>query len=84
MRTMIKPVKPTEPNYKDYPKTPGLMYDKNGKPSDSLFVQALKKYDADQKQYEIDIVLYEQIKFIEDIQRSTLKLALKKYNVTKK
>lgn len=73
---MEKPVKPTEPLHKDYP------IEQSTATYDSLYVRAYKKYQKDLERYNEDMEVYEQTKFIIDIQRSSLKLCLKKYKIS--
>ena len=86
MNNMEKPIKPIEPDASDKKKYPGnpnaakTMEELEQSP----FIRDYRQYQKDMDKYKVDIVLYEQIKFIEDIKRSTLKLCLKKYKVTKK
>jgi len=78
---MDKPVKPIQPNVSDRKKYP---IDRvKSSIGDSDFARDYKKYQKDLAQYELDIILYEQTKFITDIQRSSLKLCLKKYKIIK-
>ena len=76
---MQKPIKPIAPLAGD------IKY-KQDRPTDydTKFVIDYKKWQKDMKKYEADLELWEQTKFIEDVKRSTLKLCLKKYKITKK
>jgi hypothetical protein len=74
---MEKPVKPIEPQFKDFPQEKNVT-DK------SPFIVAYKNWLKEKEKYEKEIELYHQTKMIKDIQRSTLKLALKKYKVIEK
>lgn len=88
---MDKPIKPIAPNPSDkikYPYPPT----KEGRnylnepiylPNED-FIKDYRKFQRDEIKYKEDVILYEQTKFIEDIQRSSFKLAIKKYFVTKK
>jgi len=86
MNNMEKPIKPIEPNASDKKKYPGnpnaakTMAELEQDP----YIRDYRKYQKDMDKYKEDIVLYEQTKFIMDIQRSSLKLCLKKYKVTKR
>jgi len=77
---MEKPRRPVEPDFKDY-KDEIL---KGGNVIDSPFILAYQKYQKDFTKFEADNLLYQQIKFIEDIKRSDIKLCLKKYRVIAK
>jgi hypothetical protein len=80
LETMVKPVKPIYPDYKKFPR------EQIGKKDDiekSPYLLALEKYYKEMPQYELNIALWEQIKLMKDIQRSNLKLCLKKYKVNK-
>lgn len=72
-----KPVKPKEPKPSDFPRETSTAN------FDSKFVVAYKKYKSDMLLYERFMKIYEQTKFIEDIKRSSLKLCLEKYTITK-
>jgi hypothetical protein len=84
---LIKPVEPTYPNISDLKKYPiserGL--DEDGKVTDKVtqYVKDHRKYYKDKAKYDIDIEIYNQTKFIIDIQRSNLKLCLSKYKISK-
>ena len=90
-KPMQKPTKPVQPDPSDkvkYP-NPHTKEGRNylGEPIyliNKNFAQDYRQYQKDEEKYKVDIILYEQIKFIKDIQRSTLKLCLKKYNVSKR
>jgi hypothetical protein len=73
-----KPTKPAYPDPKDFD-----LSVKSTATWDSPHVVALKRYYAEEAQYKKDLEAYEQQKMIADIQRSTLKLAMKKYRVEK-
>ncbi len=75
---MEKPIKPIEPRFFDYPREEGLANEK------TPYVMAYRKYEKDLKKYEEKIFMYLQTQMILDIQRSTLKLCLKKYQIIKK
>ena len=87
---MEKPIKPIMPDASDRVKYPRPLK-KEGvnflqQPiylPNTDYIRDYRKFQKDTIQYEGDIVLYWQIKYIEDIKRSNLKLCLKKYTVTK-
>ncbi len=82
LETMEKPVKPIFPDYKNFPKRVVLDYKAGSDPNDPLLL-AYQKYYKDEAKYKLDLELFEQLKMVKDIQRSTLKLSLKKYKITK-
>ena len=75
---MDKPIKPIYPNISDKKKYPMDLLTKNSK-----FHNDYKQYQKDLAKYKIDFELWQQTKFIEDVQRSSLKLCLKKYKIIK-
>lgn len=75
---MEKPIKPIAPELKKYKRETKFLTE------NSPFTIAYRKYQKEWEKYEVDIVLYEQIKLMKDIQRSDLRLCLKKYVVAKK
>ncbi len=79
---MEKPVKPIAPDASDRKKYP--QFTTSTVTVDSPFVRDYKQYKKELAKYEIAMELWQQTKFIEDIQRSTMKLCLKKYRITKK
>ncbi len=73
-----EPVKPIEPNPKDFPiHIVGRM---RTKPE---FIKAYQKYQKDLDEYKQNLQTWNQLKFIKDIKRSTEKLCLKKYLIIK-
>ncbi len=81
MLQIQKPIAPIYPDIRDRKKYP-LVYGK--KLIDSPYIVDCKKYQKDHAKYIVDIQVWEQTKFIEDIKRSSLKLCLKKYSVSKR
>ena len=77
---MKKPVRPTPPNLADakynQPEGP-VQYNKS-------FSQDYKIYLKEFDKYQVELEAYQQTKMLEDIQRSSIKLCLKKYKITKK
>jgi len=80
LEDMVKPIKPIEPHYKSFTREQIGTKDDIEK---SPYLLALEKYYKELYQYELNIALWEQVKLIKDIQRSNLKLCLKKYKVEK-
>ncbi len=79
---MKKPIEPAMPDITDRVKYP-LEFN-NAKLIDSPFVRDYRRYQKDLEKYKTDIQDYEQLRFMLDIQRSNIKLCLRKYKVTKK
>jgi hypothetical protein len=77
---MKKPVRPTPPNLAD------AKYNQPGGPVqyNKSFSQDYKIYLKEFAKYKIELESYEQNKMLEDIKRSSIKLCLKKYKITKK
>ncbi len=84
---MEKPIKPTEPKWKDFP-TPKEPNGKNylGDPLYTKldFVKALQKYNKDLEKYKTDMETYEQIKLIKLVKNSTEKYCLKALKITRR
>lgn len=87
---MNKPIKPIEPSVRDKNKYPDLESNtgKNylGNEIRLPHPQWLKDYEKYIKallQYETDVILYEQLKYIRFIKVANEKLILKKYKITK-
>jgi len=77
---MVKPTEPISPDYKDFPnESDTLPTPKNPSP----YIIALDKYGKELHEYKIKLDIWEQLRLIKDIQRSNLKLCLKKYKITK-
>lgn len=77
---MEKPIKPIEPNTKDYPN------DKYGKPTDNNhpYIKAYHKFQKDTKKYLEDMETYNQIKLIKLVKNSTEKYCLKNLTIKRK
>jgi len=77
---MEKPVKPTPPILGD------AKYNQPGGPVqyNKTFSQDFKIYTKELMKYEAELEAYQQTKMLEDIKRSSIKLCLKKYKITKK
>ncbi len=71
---MEKPIKPIEPQIKDFPRDREMNEAHPFVKAHRAYIKALYKYDA-------DLEMYTQTKLIEDIKRSSLKLCLKKYKI---
>ena len=80
LEKMVKPIKPIYPDYKNFPREHGV---KSTLENPSPYVVALNNYGKELRQYELNLELWEQVKLMKDIQRSKLKLCLKKYKVKK-
>ncbi len=83
---MEKPIKPIEPNIKDYP-APKISNAVNseGMP---LFLRldyhlAYKKYQIDKAKYDIDIEKYNQLKLIKLVKNATEKWILKNVKISR-
>ena len=83
---MLKPTKPIEPKWIDFP-TPTIANGRNylGDPLFTKFdfVKALEKYNKDIQKYEQDLETYNQIKLIKLVQNSTEKYCLKNIKILK-
>ena len=81
MEGLVKPNMPVEPKLRD---------PKYNQPTDGpvkhneAFSQDYKHYQIAFQKYLVELEEYEQSKLIKDIQRSSLKLCLKKYKITKR
>lgn len=78
MKQKIKLIKPIEPKSKDFD-----LNIRSTATFDSPYVVALKQYTKDLDAYNKGVAIQEQIKFIEDVKRSSLDLCLRKYKITK-
>lgn len=83
---MKKPIKPIEPKYDDFP----LPKESNGKNhlGEPLYtkldyVSALKRHNKAMEKYYQELQTFEQLKMTKDIKRSSEKLILRKYKITK-
>jgi hypothetical protein len=81
VKPLEKPTPPVAPKFDDFPREKGV---KSTLENPTPYVLALQKHYKEQEKYKAAVELYEQTKFIMDIQRSSLALCLKKYKVTKK
>ena len=81
LEDMAKPIKPVYPDYKNFPREHEV---KSTLENPSPYVLALNKYYKDLYKYELNIELWDQLKLVKDVQRSNLKLCLKKYKISKK
>ena len=70
-------IKPVEPNFKDFPKESTLSV------YESSYTIAMAKYYSDLEKYSTELKIEQQTKFIKDVQRSNIKLCLKKYIIVK-
>ena len=78
MENLVKPTRPEEPSLRDpkYKQPDGpVQYN-------HAFSQDYKLYQIALAKYLVELEDYEQTKLIKDIQRSTIKLCLKKYKIT--
>jgi len=84
---MEKPKKPICPNIEDYP-TPIKPNGKNylGEPIFQKldWIKDHKKYEKDLRQYNADMEIYEQLKFIRLIKNASEKYCLKYFMITKR
>jgi hypothetical protein len=81
IKPLEKPIEPVHPKFEDFPREKGV---KSTLENPTPYVLALQKYYKEQEKYKAAVEMYEQTKFIMDIQRSSLSLCLKKYKVAKK
>lgn len=77
---MEKPIKPIEPNTKDYSRE--ILGIPNNE--DHPFIKAYRKYQQDLKKYEQDMETYNQIKLIKLVKNSTEKYCLKNLTINRK
>jgi hypothetical protein len=80
LEDMVKPTEPIAPNYKDFPNEHNVMPTPK---NPNKYILALDKYGKELEEYKIKLDIWEQLRLIKDIQRSNLKLCLKKYKITK-
>lgn len=81
MEGLVKPTRPEEPSLKD----PKYKQSTDGPVKhNEAFSQDYKLYQIAFQKYLVELEDYEQSKLIKDIQRSSLKLCLKKYKITKR
>lgn len=82
---MEKPIKPIEPKPSDFQRIYSGARNHLGEEiqSNPQFIIAYKKYQKDLEQYNKDIYIYEQLKFLKIIRYSSDKLVLKKYKIVK-
>ncbi|MBV1929155.1 MAG: hypothetical protein KUG81_06540 [Gammaproteobacteria bacterium] len=83
---MEKPIYPIEPQWKDFP-TPtesnGVNEDGDKLYTKLDYIRAKKKWFIDVGKYEAAIEVYNQLKLIKIVKRSSDKLILKKYKIVK-
>lgn len=87
---MEKPILPVAPNPLDKKKYPKALT-KEGRNylgeaiflANPNFLKDYSKYQKDQDRYNRDIIIWNQIKLIEAIKRTSLKTCLKKYKINK-
>lgn len=83
---MEKPKKPIEPNIMDKTKYPihGSMRDMTPGEVDNLpYIRDYKQYQKDKIQYDKDIEIYTQLKYIKIIKVAKEKKILEKFKITK-
>ncbi len=82
---MEKPKKPIEPNINDkgrYPKRDKTMKGMTMEEIDNIpYIRDYKQYQKDKAKYDIEIELYNQLKYIKIIKIAKEKLILKKYKI---
>lgn len=84
---MEKPKRPTEPNIKDktkYPLNEKSMRDMTHDEVEAIpYIRDCKKYQKDKEKYDIDIEIYNQLKYIKIIKNSKEKKILEKFKIIK-
>ena len=79
---MEKPTKPKEPDIQEFPPEK-FGFPKFPKDESHPWIKACMKYEKNLNKYNADLEIWEQAKLVKDIQRSSVKLCLKKYHITK-